>query len=128
VSHFADATRVQLICPCGNVPLLRAANAILAKLLEEVVIQEWGGFTYSSLTPPVFFGQFWDTSQQGQPPAWEEDQSVLITIDAPAQTVSSVLTYFTALREMVNSVYQEVGESQKELWITAHPLSILVDD
>lgn len=126
MARFIDATRVWLACPCGNLQLMRAANATIVALLEEPDVQEWGGFTYSSLTPPVFFGQFWNEVVNGQP-WWEEDQNVLIMIDAPGRSLSSILDFLIRLRDKINTVYAQVGQPQKALWITAHPLSILWD-
>src|SRR5947209_1293871 len=124
--RFLEATRVQPICPCGNRDLLRATNSIIATLLEEQTIKAWGGFTYSYLNPPIFTGQFWyqPAPDTGQAPRWEEDQNVLIILDAPGLSLDEVLNYLSTFQEKVNSIYMQVGEPQKALWITAQPLSI----
>ncbi|MGI8552271.1 MAG: hypothetical protein ACR2PL_16020 [Dehalococcoidia bacterium] len=85
MTRFASAIRVQLICPCGNARQYRAAAIVIASLLDEKSIQEWGGFTHSQHRNPVFTGQFWDTERvsNGQPGSWAEDRNLLIFIDAP---------------------------------------------
>jgi hypothetical protein len=124
--QWLAGTRVQLVCPCGSASLLRATNRIIALLLAEETVQQFGGCTYSTLDPPVFTGQFWDIRPTGAG-AWEEDRNVLVTIDAPGQAPEVLLPYFSGLRERVNAVYAQGGEPQKALWITAQPVSILVD-
>src|SRR5262249_27748608 len=116
----------QLVCPCGTRSLLLATNRIIALLLAEETVQQFGGCTYSTLDPPVFIGQFWDVPRTGNG-SWEEDRNVLITIDAPGQAAETLLLYFSVLRERVNAIYAAAGEHQKALWITAQPLVILSD-
>ena len=119
--HFISATRIQLVCPCGNSALYRATVSIIALLLDEREIQQWGGLTYSSVDSPTFVGKFWDDQ------SWEEDHNVLIFVDAPRKTFAGILTYFAQLRDLVNEVYAAVGQPQKALWITAQSIRILQD-
>ncbi len=123
--QWLEGVRVQLVCPSGTRSLLLATNRIILLLTEETV-QQFGGCTYSTLEPPVFIGQFWDVPSTGRG-TWVEDRNVIITIDAPGQTPDFLLEYFGRLRERVNGIYAQAGETQKALWITAQPLSILTD-
>jgi hypothetical protein len=126
VPQWLEATRLQLVCPCGTRTLFLATNRIIALLLAEETVQQFGGCTYSTLDPPVFIGQFWHVPSMGHG-GWDEDRNVLITIDVPGQTAEALLLYFSTLRERVNAIYAEAGEQQKALWITAQPLAILME-
>ena len=69
----------------------------------------------------MFAGQFWDAAQ------WEEDQNVLILLDAPDLTADDLLPYLEGLRDRVDQVYVAAQQPQKAIWLTAQPLLILRD-
>jgi hypothetical protein len=121
VAQLVSSTRVQIVWPCGNDALYRAANQVVALLLDEQNIQAWGGLTYSTLLPPVFVGQFWNEGQ------WEEDENALIFIDVPDQSAGDLIEYLAALRSRIVDAYTGAGQPQKAVWITTQPLQILTD-
>lgn len=125
---FVAATRVQVVCPAGNAALFRATNRIIGVLLAEQDVRDWGGFTYSLPTPPMFLGYFWRTDRgEPQRSGWESDRNVLILIDVRGQSADEVLPYFVRLRQRVAEIYATELQAQAALWITAHPLNILWD-
>ena len=119
MADFVAATQVTLTCPSGNGALYRATNRILAVLLRQREVQAWGGLTYSSPRPPVFHGHFWNEG------TWEHDRNVLIFFDILNQGPADILPYFVEIQALVDEIYQEEGQRQKALWITAQPLFIL---
>ena len=125
--QFIRATRVQIVCPAGTAALYRATNRIIALLLDEESIRSWGGFTYSSIVAPAFTGQFWYTPESGVP-RWVPDENVLIILDVPNELPVNILEYFIQLRDKINQIYKDEGESQRVLWITAQPLQIPWED
>jgi hypothetical protein len=96
-------------------------------LLADNRVRSWGGFTYSSLDPPVFTGWYWnDEGKDPDEAEWENDQTVLIVIDAPNESADTLLLDLDHLRVVVNRIYVEAGHPQMELWITTQPLQIFV--
>ncbi len=122
---FISATRILLVCPCGNAALNRAAKAILVFLQKEHQIQQWKGLTFSSFVPPVFTGLFWDEEEERAKEKWKTDYNLLVTIDAPELLPSDLFDYLTRLYGRLNTFYANEGLPQKKLWITVHPLAIL---
>src|SRR5438128_7955834 len=93
---FSAATRMQLVCPAGNPDLTAATNTIIAMLLAEQRIRDWGGFTFSNVAPPVFSGFFWHTySNEPERNVWDLDQNVLILIDVIGYSADALVEYFT---------------------------------
>jgi hypothetical protein len=119
--RFITGVRLQIVCPCGTSPLYDATNRIIMALLEEPEIRRWGGITYSSVLHPVFSGQFWNNGK------WEEDQNAVVLVDVPHGTTSGILPYLTRLRNRIDQVYEDVGQPQQALWITAQSVRILSD-
>lgn len=89
-------------------------------------IRTWGGITSSSVETPIFHGWYWDPELPEHEQYWEPDENALIFIDAWGDGVADLLKYLDQIREMTNLAYVEGGEPQRQVWITSHPLQILM--
>lgn len=116
MTGLATGVRILLICPCGNLQRFRAANAVIAHLLGDPVIQRWGGLTYSSIAEPAFSGAFWHAD------GWETDENVLIFVDVVGAPEPPGSAYLAGLRDAVATIYRRHGEAQRHVWVTQQPL------
>jgi len=127
VAPLVSATGIHIVCPAGSPPLRRAVNYIVALLLPNQRVKDWGGFTYSQMAPTAFTGYFWDEDREyPERSFWERDHNVLILIDAPGETSDTLVDELEALRIRVNESFQRYGMPQKAVWITIQPLSVLL--
>lgn len=117
------ATRIQIICPCGNVERFRAANEIIVFLLREENVRRWGGLTYSSIADPAFTGTFWNTDRH----VWETERHVLIAIDAIETSDGECRRYAAFLHDVVSRSYARHGQKQQRIWVATHPVSVVHD-
>jgi hypothetical protein len=120
---LVHATRIQLICPCGNDAQVRAAREVIAALLGDECVQRWGGITYSGVADPSFIGAFWNEHQRD----WEIDRNVLILIDAPGEPESACRDYAVRLHDLVARIYAARGEWQRRLWVSVHPVTLVAE-
>jgi hypothetical protein len=132
MSALIQATRIQLICPCGSAQEFIATANIIVFLKSRRRVREWGGFTHSSIDNPGFTGYFWDKGEviahkfEGSS-QWVSDRNVLIFVDVPEHVVGELLQYLEMLRHKMNEAYKSAGAPQKSLWITLQTLHILGD-
>jgi hypothetical protein len=132
MSALIQATRIQLICPCGSAQEYIATTNIIILLKTRRRVREWGGFTHSSIDNPGFTGYFWDrgevtASESERSSRWVPDRNVRIFIDVPEHVVGELLQYLEMLRDKMNEAYKFAGVPQKSLWITLQALHILGD-
>ncbi len=130
MSALIEATRIQLICPCGSAPEYLATTNIIMFLKTRRRVREWGGFTHSSIDNRGFTGYFWDKGEATAPESgpssrWISDRNVLIFIDIPEHVVGEQLQYLEMLRDKMHEAYMLAGVPQKSLWVTLQGLHIL---
>lgn len=119
-------TRIQLICPAGNLNLRRATDDIIVYLRGLQTVQRWGGLTYSRPRSPVFRGEFWSVPK-GSPPvegSWVQDQNIVIVIDAPGWSANDLSFFLAGVHDRAAEIYRQRGEEQETLWITTQAIHI----